>query len=895
MNVVCLRMAVRSLIRNRTQAVLTLLGAAIGTALITSSLLLLHSFKLSQQDVLYEQLGSIIVDVKASDQMHLHKGYFSRVDITEMRQAHHRQFDESNPLQLLGTISLETTLMSEDGRRYSPRTYVQGFELEQAEAIDPQAVQALPRSMRPGEMVLSEFAGQKLGVQPGDPIYVMDAMGQWQRFVVKDIITPQGLTGYRGAELARTTAIISDASARALAGIPPEQFTNVLFFNEDSSSINARYLPLPLDQWEFRLVRFHLENRLSKASDLLPIFLIAGIHAILIAAVLITNVFSMMAEQRKQEWAVLRAIGFTRNHLRSLFHYETLIYALVSGIAGCLGGAGLAYVWFRELGALFQTMLEYEEGIIMSFRFTMHPGLMLVGFLTGSLLIWFCNSLVARKITRSSIAASLQMRQQMKPTLNRRSTLFSQVKGPLILIATMSLILLMVADPYHDRIVLSELAPIWYFLLGILLISFSIAAVMTGYRQLMNGWLKLLAFHGPLSAALKLALRYPQAQLSRTGWVMLMFALILFLTGFSAVFSQTISQFFGSYQSRIATGGFDLIAELNNEKSISEIESYLAEYDPALPSSLETIITIPQVRMYYGELAIGMNRQYADHITIPLRLRDSAYADDRATWQALTKDPEVIVASEHFLNRQSVSYALGDRIRLDVGDTKIELRLIGIAEYSNENYGYPVASGVWVHPDVLERLASRTSAVSGLIGFKLHSDEPGTATARALEQALIPYGMVTLLNPKEKFAANSLFIQVFFSLFERFSLVTSMIGIAGLMIIMMRIMQERRQEMGMLRAIGIPSRLIFGSLLGEAAMIGVTGMLCGLGIGVFIGYRMIHAISVSEGSQVVTLFPISKLVIYLLVTVAATILSLLLPARIMMKQTPAEATRHAGN
>lgn len=895
MNVVCLRLAVRSLIRNRTQALFILLRAMIGVALITASLLLQHSIKLSEQDMVEEQLGPILVDVSAQDQMNLQQGHFTPADIVEMQRAHLDHI-ESKALQLLPTVSLDSTLMSEDGKRYSPGTYIQGFELGQAEKIDPQYVQALPRSVGPGEIALSDFAARKLEVQRGERIYAMDTMGNWQPFIVKDIYAPYGLTGYRGADQAKTTAIVSVMSARALAGIDPDQFTNVLFISDgEFSSRYTRSLPLPPDQWRLRLVRLQLEDRLSSVSKLLPIFLIAGIHAILIGTILITNVFRMMAEQRKQEWAILRAIGFTRNHIRRMIHYESLIYALVSGVIGCLCGAGLAYVLLRHLETLFQTVMEVEENIALSFRFAMHPGLLLIGFFSGALLIWFSKHRIARRITRLSIADSIQMRQQVTTVMNRRPTIFSQVRAPLILIAAMSLCLLLVAGPIDDRIVRSELAPLWYFMLGLLLISCCIAAVITVYRSVTNGWLKLLAPLGPWFAALKLALRYPQAQLSRTGWVMLMFALILYLTGFSSVFSQTMSQFFGSYQSRAATGGFDLAAEMKHERPLKEIEALLDEYDPALSDSFEAIVTIPQVRIYDKEFAKGMTQPYAEHISVSLRYRDSAYADDQAVWQALTQDQDVIVASEHFLRRQQVSYKIGDRIQLGAGESKIELRLIGIAEYTNENYGYPIASGVWVHPNVVERLDTQTSAISGFIGFKLHSNASGTEAAPALERALIPYGIDKLINPQENFAANSLYVQIFFSLFERFNLVATIIGIAGLMIMMLRVVQERRQEMGILRAMGIPSRLIFGSLLWEGAVISATGMICGFGIGVFIGYRMIYALSVSDSTPIFVLFPLSKLVIYLIVTIAATILSLLLPARFMMKQTPAEATRHAGH
>ncbi|MCJ7572013.1 MAG: FtsX-like permease family protein [Candidatus Thermoplasmatota archaeon] len=76
----------------------------------------------------------------------------------------------------------------------------------------------------------------------------------------------------------------------------------------------------------------------------------------------------------------------------------------------------------------------------------------------------------------------------------------------------------------------------------------------------------------------------------------------------------------------------------------------------------------------------------------------------------------------------------------------------------------------------------------------------------------------------------------FFYLFDAFMALGLIIGIAGLGIITIRSVHERRQEIGMMRAIGFNKRMVLSSFIIETSTIAIIGILIGTFLGIFTGY-----------------------------------------------------------
>ena len=63
-----------------------------------------------------------------------------------------------------------------------------------------------------------------------------------------------------------------------------------------------------MDGWKIINVREAANDELDDHLKFLPAFYIASISAILIGIALVINIFKMLAEERRQEWGILRAV-----------------------------------------------------------------------------------------------------------------------------------------------------------------------------------------------------------------------------------------------------------------------------------------------------------------------------------------------------------------------------------------------------------------------------------------------------------------------------------------------------------------------------------------------------------------------------------------------------------
>ena len=70
-----------------------------------------------------------------------------------------------------------------------------------------------------------------------------------------------------------------------------------------------------------------------------------------------------------------------------------------------------------------------------------------------------------------------------------------------------------------------------------------------------------------------------------------------------------------------------------------------------------------------------------------------------------------------------------------------------------------------------------------------------------------------------------------------------MVSIAALGVISLRSVVERRQQIGVLRAIGYRRSMVLASFLMESSFIALLGILLGVGLGALLSYNLVNATS----------------------------------------------------
>lgn len=902
------RVAVRNLTVRKSTTVFTVIGAMTGTALITTSLLLTGSIQASVDRFFEEQFGRIVSDLSADGQKGLKRSYMTAEDVRHIE----RLAEKENYDRVLPTVGLTVTLVKPDekGRPLllSPRTYVHGWDPAAAEKFDPEAAKEIPSDLAAGEIVLSDRAANRLEAREGDRLLVLDAGGRKQPFTVKKVVAERGLTGYRGLEKAQATALVSLDAARILSGIGADGYNHVLL---------GRSRPDALSSWLFRsggVFKFEREGwvvsnvREMAAHDLdqlfrfIPVFFIAGLNAILIGLALIVNIFRMIAEERRREWGILRAIGMSRRDLSRLLRTEGLLYAGLSALLGVIAGIGLSYLLLMRLKDTFHLMAEYGSQLTVRFLFHVDPVFLLAGFSIGLLTVLLCAALAARGAGRVSIVEALQRSggQDKGRVTRKRSVL--RVAGALMVSAlTFSLFAVTMTRGFREWVGDTG-QPLIVFVVGFLLVALMIVSVIAIMPRLFSGVARLFRPFPRRLGELMLAFRYPEVNRLRTGLLFLMFTLVLYLTSFSSVFVSSFATFFGDFDARRATGGYDFAATAAGEVSTRDLENMLQSSEYVDFGAIDAAVAVPYVEL--AETVNGVDQRYAETNGLRLVKRDKRYASDRALWEEVARNPDVAVVEENWLKwswdegqkgmaSRTKPFAVGDDYPLTVdGRVVARKKIIGIARSERESYGYPATGGVWVKAGEIGKLTESGGNIQTALLIRARSEDSLSQLSRGLEKTFNLNNLFGLKNPREEFWLSNLSFRTLFSLFEGFSALATFIGIAGMMVVLFRSVQERRQQIGMLRAIGLSGPSVFRILMMEGAFIAWTGIAAGMGIGCYSGYLMIRALS-PEGS-VAVLFPWLKLAGYFGGALLITLLFAMIPARKAVRLSPAEATRYVG-
>ena len=165
-----------------------------------------------------------------------------------------------------------------------------------------------------------------------------------------------------------------------------------------------------------------------------------------------------------------------------------------------------------------------------------------------------------------------------------------------------------------------------------------------------------------------------------------------------------------------------------------------------------------------------------------------------------------------------------------------------------------------------------------------------TETARALERSMLSSGL-NAAPLSELFAAGQAVLRGILGLFQGFLALGLVVGIAGLGVISSRTVVERRQQIGVLRAIGYPSSTVAMLFVLEANFIALTGILLGGITGLILGDKTIgQAYDLATQQS----FPTPWLTIAGMLFAAwfFSLLTTILPAWQASRIYPAEALRY---
>jgi ABC-type antimicrobial peptide transport system permease subunit len=193
------------------------------------------------------------------------------------------------------------------------------------------------------------------------------------------------------------TAIRYDVPTNILASTCREAVYRNLLANLQPSDVGLRFEP----------VRAQALKSAAQAQDFGQLFLGFSIFLVVAALLLMALLFQFELEQRAAEVGTLLALGFTPKQVRRLFLREGAMLALGGGLLGALGGLGYAKAMLWGLATVWRSAVGTSTLQFHATLATLVIGLF-AGTIVALLTIWLTLRKQARQPARELLAGEVQ-------------------------------------------------------------------------------------------------------------------------------------------------------------------------------------------------------------------------------------------------------------------------------------------------------------------------------------------------------------------------------------------------------------------------------------------------------------------------------------------------------
>jgi putative ABC transport system permease protein len=431
-----LQVTIASLLAHRLRLILTAVTIAIGVALVAGTYILTDSLRGALGGPAAATAPALVVVQPAAADSG--KGSAATATLPASLVTRIRAIPGVAAAQGLATAS-KVTLIGKDGQ---PIRHVRAVnELLSYPTIGALAAQYTIRSghppRRPDGAMIDAATARSLGYRIGDRIGVATAHGIRTLTVV-------GITGFDGApspaaaQVASfdtpTVLLVESATAQRLIGLPG-RFTEIdaqAAAGVSAAALGARLTPL-LPPGAIQITGEQEAAQQAAAADgyvgnlQRDLFAFCAV-ALLVAAFVIANTFSILTAQRTREYALLRVIGASRGQLLRSAMAEAAILGLAASAAG-VGMGILAAAGLRGLIAVLGGTLP-GGGLVFA------PRTAAVALATGTAVT------VASALRPARLAARVQPIRALRealPTAVRRSRgrLLAGIIGLAVAVAAM--------------------------------------------------------------------------------------------------------------------------------------------------------------------------------------------------------------------------------------------------------------------------------------------------------------------------------------------------------------------------------------------------------------------------------------------------------------------------
>ncbi|MGI8758583.1 MAG: ABC transporter permease [Acidimicrobiales bacterium] len=934
------RLAARNIARRPRETVLVVLGSLLGTAIITGSFVVGDTLDASFRQDAVTKLGPIDELVRTSSPE-------EQADLVERLSALDERSDEIDGVLALTTA---TAAVSTPGagaapgggqvQRAEPSALVVEVDFAAARGFgdDEEATGITGATPAPGSAALGEDLAAALGVGAGDQVTVY-AYGTELDLVVDRVLAQRGVAGlYEGfgsdsLNLFVAPGALADLAVGAGDGtVAPTTLVALsnrggVFDGPARTQAVKELIAAELGEVPpgFEAVKANLlDDAEEVGAQFTELFNSIGFFSVLAGVLLLVNIFVMLAQERKSEMGMLRAVGLRRASLVGSFALEGWFYALAAAAAGALAGIALGRVVAGVATGIFSA-----DGADLELTFAADAASIRTGFALG-----FSLSLLTVVVTSLSIARINVVRaiRDLPEPGAARPRARSLVAGAVTLVvgAALSASGIPADDPYLTLVgpvvmavglvpllrravarrplvsVASTAVLVWtvsafglfpdafdgadipiFVVQGIVLTAAAVALVSHN-QEAIGAALRRLG--RGRSMAVRLGLAYPLARRFRTGMILAMYSLVVFTLVFITVLSNLFSSQIEQFTADVA-GGFDLQVSSNPANPVPADDVRARDgvtAVAALADAAAEFITPSTGGEFERWFVTGIDEVFVDQGPTSLAELGN-FPDADSAYRKVLEDPNAVIVSDFFLQGgggpPEAALEPGQEITLRDPQSGRE-RQLTIAAISDSSFANDAA---YVSLTSLRDLYGDRAVANRLLVALGPGPDPD-AVAGELNAAYLANGA-----DAESFRAlvtTNLSAQTsFFRLMQGYLALGLVVGIAGLGVVMVRAVRERRRQIGVLRALGYDSGAVRRAFMIESAFVAGEGILIGTVLALATASQLVA--NDTFGDDLTLALPWAQLAVLVGATFVASVLATAAPAHQAARIKPAVALRLA--
>ncbi|MDP8954471.1 MAG: FtsX-like permease family protein, partial [Actinomycetota bacterium] len=395
---------------------------------------------------------------------------------------------------------------------------------------------------------------------------------------------------------------------------------------------------------------------------------------------------------------------------------------------------------------------------------------------------------------------------------------------------------------------------------------------------------------GGRSMAVRLGLAYPLARRFRTGMILAMYSLVVFTLVFIVVLSNLFSSQIDSFTADVA-GGFELQVSSNatNPVPVEEVRSRDDVVAAAALSDADAEFLTPRTEGEFEPWFVtGIDEVFVGQG--PTGLGDvGTYPDADAAYRAVLADPGLTIVSDFFLQDgggpPEEPLEPGERITLR-DPVSGSARQLTIAAVSDSSFA---EAGAYVSQDSLRELYGPRATANRILVATSDAADPEEVVAE-LNAAYLANG-AEAETFRELVATNLASQTQFFRLMQGYLALGLVVGIAGLGVVMVRAVRERRRQIGVLRALGYPSGAVRRAFVVESAFVAAEGIFIGTTLALITAWQLVG--NDTFGDDLPFAVPWAEVALLVVVTFVVSLLATAAPAQQASRIRPAVALRLA--